>query len=274
MSSFKFDCNAYLQRINYDGEKTPTIDTLKALHHAHLYTIPFENFDIQLGRGIDLSPEAIFEKLVHQNRGGYCYELNGLFLMALKDFGFDARPLLGRVHITGTPTGRSHQIELITIEDRHWIADVGFGTDTPRVPMPLELERPIEYDGQKTRLVDAGHFGFMLQAEKDEEWIDNYSFDLAYVYPADFDYANYYNSTKPGSFFVSARVAMLPVKNGALTILNNRLKKKVGKEEIVQELEEGQPYLDALKNHFSIELDAPYEALRPVCHQSLWDKLA
>ena len=80
MKPYKFDRNAYLQRINYVGETTPTLDTLKALHHAQLYTIPFENFDIQLGRGIDLSPGAIFEKLVHQKRGGYCFELNGMFL--------------------------------------------------------------------------------------------------------------------------------------------------------------------------------------------------
>ncbi len=139
MATFEFDRNTYLQRINYSGETTPTSDTLKALHHAQLYNIPFENFDIQLGRGIDLAPGAIFEKLVHQVRGGYCFELNGLFLMALQAFGFDVRPLLGRVHITGTPTGRGHQIELVTIEGEQWIADVGLGVGTPRAPIPLEM---------------------------------------------------------------------------------------------------------------------------------------
>ena len=56
--------------------------------------------------------------------------------MALKSMGFDVRALLGRVHITGTPTGRGHQIELVTIEGKQWIADVGFGADTPRAPIP------------------------------------------------------------------------------------------------------------------------------------------
>jgi len=57
MSTFRFDHDAYLRRIHYSGETAPTSEPLKALHHAHLYTIPFENFDIQLGRGIDLNPE-------------------------------------------------------------------------------------------------------------------------------------------------------------------------------------------------------------------------
>ena len=264
MNEYDFDIDAYLQRINYEGEKTPTVDTLKSIHHAQLYTIPFENFDIQLGRAINLDPEAIFEKLVQKKRGGYCFELNGIFLMALKTLGFDVRALLGRVHITGTPTGRGHQIELVTINGRQWIADVGFGGDTPRAPIPLELNQPTIHGGQKIRLVDAGHFGIMLQTEKDDEWIDLYSFDLSHVFPADIDYGNHFTSTHPSSLFVFARVAALPVENGVFTLFNNTLKKVVAGREIVQELAEGQAYLDALKNRFGIELDAPYEKLRPL----------
>ena len=197
MNKQDFDGEAYLQRINYDGEITPTLDQLKALHHAQLYTIPFENFDILLGRGINLEHRALFNKLVHKRRGGYCFELNGLFLMALKAFGFDARPLLGRVHITGTPTGRGHQIELVTLQGRQWIADVGFGSDTPRAPIPLELDQPRIHDGQKIRLIDADHFGIMVQAFKEDEWQDLYSFDLGHVVPADIDYGNHFTSTHP-----------------------------------------------------------------------------
>ena len=262
MNKQQFDQDAYLRRISYDGTTDPTVNTLKALHHAQLYTIPFENFDIQLGRGVNLNPETIFEKLVHRKRGGYCFELNGIFLMALKSMGFDVRALLGRVHVTGTPTGRGHQVELITIEGRQWIADVGFGADTPRGPIPLELNHPTNHDGQTVRLIKDDNFGFILQSSKEGEWIDIYSFDLGYVCPADIDYGNHFTSTHPSSLFVFARVAMLPVKNGAITLFDNTLKKRVGETEIAQELEEGHPYLDALKNHFGIELDAPYEELR------------
>lgn len=264
MNKQQFDQDAYLRRIGCDGKRAPTVDTLKAIHHAQLYTIPFENFDIQLGRGIDLNPETIFEKLVHKRRGGYCFELNGLFLMALKSMGFDTRPLLGRVHITGTPSGRGHQIELITIEGRQWIADVGFGSHTPRAPIPLELNQPQINDGQRIRLVDAGQFSIMLQIEKSDRWINLYSFDLSHVFPADINYGNHYTSTHPNSLFVMARVAALPVENGVVTLFNNTLKKAISRNESVQELTDGQVYLDALKNHFGIELGAPYEKLRPL----------
>ncbi|CAB1083723.1 hypothetical protein JY97_07215 [Alkalispirochaeta odontotermitis] len=264
MKLFKFDRKAYLQRINYVGDTTATWETLKALHIAQLYKIPFENFDIQLGHGVDLSPGAVFEKLVHRRRGGYCFELNGLFLMALRAFGFEARPLLARVHVTGTPSGRGHQIELITTDGEQWVADVGFGGDTPRKPIPLELNQPTLHDDQKVRLVDADHFGIMLQIEKDDKWIDLYSFDLSHVLPADIEYGNHYTSTHPNSLFVLARVAALPVEKGVVTLFNNTLKTIIAGNENLQELAEGQAYLDALKNHFGIELDAPYEKLRPL----------
>jgi N-hydroxyarylamine O-acetyltransferase len=264
LDDYYFDIDAYLKRINYAGKRTPTVETLKSIHHAQLYTIPFENFDIQLGLGINLEPGAIFEKLVRKRRGGYCFELNGLFLMALKDLGFNVRALLGRVHITGTPSGRGHQIELVTIEGRQWIADVGFGGDTPRAPLRLEINQPKICDGQKVRLVDADHFGIMLQTEKENQWIDLYSFDLGYVCPADIDYGNHFTSTHPSSLFVFARVAALPVEKGAMTIFNNTLKRMIAGKEEVQELTEGKGYLDALKTHFGIELDAPYDQLRPL----------
>jgi N-hydroxyarylamine O-acetyltransferase len=264
MNENNFDLGAYLQRIKYEGEKTPNIDTLKSIHLSQLYTIPFENFDIQLGRNIYLEPEVMFNKLVHQRRGGYCFELNGLFLLALRAFGFEARPLLARVHLTGMPSGRGHQIELIKIKERQWIADVGFGVDTPRAPIPLNLNQTTIHEGQKIRLVDAGHLGIMLQTEKNNEWIDLYSFDLSHVFPADIKYGNHYTSTHPDSFFVFARVAELPVENGVITLFNSTLKKVIAGKEIIEELAEGQPYLDALKRHFGIELDAPYKALRPL----------
>ena len=43
------DATAYLARIGYTGARAPTIDTLRALHRAHLHAVPFENLDIHLG---------------------------------------------------------------------------------------------------------------------------------------------------------------------------------------------------------------------------------
>ena len=128
--------------------------------------------------------------------------------------------------------------------------------------IPFELDQPATQDGLTFRLVGAGNFGTMLQTLTDSQWVDLYSFDLAYVFPNDILYGNHFTSTHPSDFFTFTRVAALPLTNGSITLLNRTLKKKTGDFEQVWELEEGQAYLDALKIHFGIELDAPFEKLR------------
>lgn len=95
--------------------------------------------------------------------------MNGLFLHALQTLGFKARALLARIHVTGMPSGRGHQLELISIDGRDWLADVGFGGNSPRMPIPMELDRPVTKDGQTIRLTDRGDFGTMFQSLVDGE---------------------------------------------------------------------------------------------------------
>jgi N-hydroxyarylamine O-acetyltransferase len=83
------DLQAYLRRMNYRGERAPTAATLRELHRAHLLAVPFENLDIHLGRPILLGQEALFDKIVRRRRGGFCYELNGLFALLLRGLGFE-----------------------------------------------------------------------------------------------------------------------------------------------------------------------------------------
>ena len=264
MESYVFDLDAYLHRVNFNGAIDVSLDTLARLHHAHFHTIPFENFDILLGRGVDLDPQVVFNKLVLNKRGGYCFELNGLFLQALQALRFKARALLARVHVTGTPSGRGHQLELISIDGRDWVADVGFGGNSPRSPIPMELDYPVTKDGQTIRLTDGGHFGTMFQALEDGEWKDLYSFDLGHVVPADIAYGNHYTSTHPDTLFTSSRVAVRPLPGGSITLLDRTLKITANGREEVQTLPDSPAYLDAVKTHFGIELDAPYDDLKPL----------
>ncbi|MCG8686177.1 MAG: arylamine N-acetyltransferase [Desulfobacterales bacterium] len=260
----EFDLEAYFNRINFSGSTEVSEDTLTRLHNAHFFGIPFENFDVLLGRGIDLESQVVFNKLVHRKRGGYCFELNGLFLRALEALGFKARALLARVHVTGTPSGRGHQLELINIGGRDWVADVGFGGNSPRMPMPLELEQPVTMDGQTLQLKDAGHLGIMLQTFENDEWKNLYSFDLGYVFPADIGYGNHYASTSPLTLFTKSRIAGRPLPGGEVTLLDRILKIKTkGKEEILT-LPDSPAYLEAVKKHIGIELDADYEDLKPM----------
>src|SRR5919109_1202974 len=80
---------AYLDRIGYRGPLEPTAETLRALHVAHLLGVPFENLNIGMGWPIVLDEAALFDKIVVRRRGGFCYELNGLFAALLRELGFD-----------------------------------------------------------------------------------------------------------------------------------------------------------------------------------------
>src|SRR5699024_6440565 len=122
----RLDIDAYLQRIGYDGPLEPTEATLYALHRAHASTIPFENLDILLGRGISLEMDDIQDKLVRRQRGGYCYEHNLLFSALLEHAGFEVRRLVSRLN-PNQPGPASHMMLNVSVGNRTWLADVGFG---------------------------------------------------------------------------------------------------------------------------------------------------
>ncbi len=124
-----FDFDAYCSRINYSGSREPSVATLKGLHYAHVHNVPFENLDIFFGKRLSLEPADLFAKIVSQKRGGYCYEVNSFFAIALQAFGFQVQGLLARVlYGFSNFRPRSHQLLLVTVENEPWIADVGFGS--------------------------------------------------------------------------------------------------------------------------------------------------
>ncbi len=133
------EIDAYLERINYRGKRTPTLETLNALHKAHLLAISYENLDIHLGRRLTLDANDIFEKIVTRQRGGWCFEMNGLFAWALRELGFSVTLLASAVgrETAGDKAERNHLILLVQLE-RPYLVDVGFGNGII-YPLPLEV---------------------------------------------------------------------------------------------------------------------------------------
>src|ERR1700704_2407859 len=93
------DLDAYFARIGYTGPRTPTLEVLQAITAAHTRSIPFENLDVLMGVPIHLEVDALFQKLVHGRRGGYCFEQNGLLFHVLGELGFHAVLLSARVRL-------------------------------------------------------------------------------------------------------------------------------------------------------------------------------
>src|SRR3954454_20538446 len=129
---------AYLERIGYHSPRAPTAETLRRLHLAHLVSVPFANLSIHWGEPIRLDDQSLFEKIVTRRRGGFCYELNGLFVALLRALGFDVAMLSACV---GRSAGDSsldydHMALRVTLKHR-WLADVLSG-DSFREPLRLD----------------------------------------------------------------------------------------------------------------------------------------
>jgi N-hydroxyarylamine O-acetyltransferase len=260
---FEFPLDEYRERVGLPSGGGPSLTRLQDLHSAQIHTLPYENFDVLLGREIDLGIERLVDKMVRSDRGGYCFELNGLFKAVLEAEGFEVRTLLARVHLLQEPTGRGHQIALVSLGGREWIVDVGNGAYCPRQPLPFEHEIETTHNGLRMRIVEHP-LGHMVQAKEQSIWKDLYSFDLSPVVPADIDYGNHFTSTHPQSFFRSVRIAVLFDSEGETVIFNNTCTIRSGEQTSSEQLADNPTYLDKLRELVGIDVDAEYEALPPL----------
>jgi N-hydroxyarylamine O-acetyltransferase len=248
------DVAAYLKRINHAGPVAPTAETLRQLQVAHLLAVPFENLSIHWGEPIVLDDEALFDKIVRRRRGGFCYELNGLFAALLRDLGFEVVMLAGGVM---GPRGEfapefDHMVLMVTLSER-WLVDVGFG-DCFREPLLLD-ERAEHVQGQRSYQIEKIADGRLLLMRCDEsgEWKAQYRFGLTPHVYADYAGMCHYHQTSPESFFTQRRLCSLATKDGRVTLSEMRLiiTNKSGREE--KELATEEEYAEALHEHFGIE---------------------
>lgn len=262
---------AYLERIGLTAAVSATEDGLARLHQAHGEAVPFENLDILLGRGVSLRPEDVFDKLVTRKRGGYCFEQNGLFQSVLGGLGFTVRPLLARVWVGGItePREKTHQMLLVNTGGREWIADVGFGTAGPALPLPFELDRVSEQPGRRYRLRADETFGTMLERSvADGPWEKLYSFTLERCWPADFAMGNHYTSTHPDSPFTSRTVCSIQTPDGWRVLVNDALTEVENGAERRSVVPMGPEYMELLRQRFWLDPGVPFEALFPGGHAS------
>lgn len=259
------DLEAYLERVALASRVRPDAEGLALLQQAQLRHIPFENFDIHLGRDISLQPAELFDKLVRRRRGGYCFELNGLFARMLEAFGYRPQTYVARVIFgRGSPGPRTHQVLLVRADQRDWLVDVGFGGPGLRAPLPFEVGREDSQDAERFRLRRDEQLGYVLQKLIAEQWADLYAFELTTTLPHDFEMANFFMSRHAGSYFRRNRVAAVQRSWGRVTLLNLALSIERDGKSVTRELAGGGQYMSALAEHFGIELDERYEDLMPI----------
>ncbi|HZU70990.1 MAG TPA: arylamine N-acetyltransferase [Ktedonobacteraceae bacterium] len=229
----------YLERIHFPAPRglnslEPRLDTLQALHEAHLLAVPFENLSIHYGQPIILQEDALFDKIVRRRRGGFCYELNGLFAWLLRQLCFEVTQLSAEVaNDSGAFSPPYDHLTLLVhgLDGADWLADVGFG-DSFRLPKRFVagVEQD-DTDGHRYRLVpdveneEHARTGYwILQQFNDERWEPQYRFTLEPHRLSDFTDRCYFQQNSPESHFTQQRVCSLATPTGRITLSAHSLR--------------------------------------------------
>ena len=253
------DLDAYFRRIEYRGTREVTLRTLHDIVERHVLTIPFENLDVLMGRPIRLDARSLEQKLVHDRRGGYCFEQNGLLLLALNSLGFNVWPISARVKI-GYPrdqvTPRTHMVLRIELEGTSWLADVGVGGLSPTAALQLEVGREQPTPHETRRIVRDGDL-YYHQALLGGEWQDVYELTLEAMPRIDREVANWYTSTHVESRFRNLlMVSRAAPGSERLTILNDQFSIRDAEGEArKQPIQSKRQLIEILAEHFGVNLD-------------------
>lgn len=246
--------DAYLERIGHSDAVRPDLPTLTALHRAHLLSIPYENLDIHLGRPLTLDPARMFERLVAQRRGGWCYEMNGLLAWALGEIGFDVTLLSSTVdRATGGAAAEGNHLVLLVQLERPYLADVGFGNGFLE---PLPLEPGAHRQGHRSFQLELAGERWHYRPGPDDG--PGYDFTLAPRRLADFAAQCERQQTAPGSGFVRTTVCHRLTPDGTVSLRGAVLSTAGAAGTTRREIADAHDYAATLGQRFGLDLpEAP-----------------
>lgn len=233
----------YFERINYKGTTDISLENLTLLQKGHLYNIPYENLDQMNSVPLSLTPEGVFEKIVTNHRGGYCFENQGLLCYALRTLGYDVVQYAGRfMNEPDVIQMRRHRILVVTIDNERYVCDVGMRSETSRVPLLL-VEGLVQTDGVgEYKYVKDDFYGWVImQKLPDKEWKPLYGFTEEVQVDDDFVMPSFFCEKHPDSPFNTIMKIAIYTPDSNLNIVDNEYKVyKMGKcvEESVIENED------------------------------------
>lgn len=249
------DTEKYLRRFGIENfEISANAESLKILQQQHLLNVPFENLDIHWKRPILLDLARIYEKIVNERRGGFCYELNGLFCELLNRIGFPSRMVSARVAMADDEFSREfdHMAILTEVGGETFLVDVGFGDFTAE-PLKFELDAE-QSDASGVFTIKKHADEYFLVAKKDgDAWKSEYIFkDVAH------DLAEYaemceFHQTSPESHFTQGKVCSLMLANGRKTLTNKKFIETRGGVKNETDINSEDEFNDLLAREFEID---------------------
>ncbi|WP_455287357.1 arylamine N-acetyltransferase family protein [Cupriavidus necator] len=255
--------DAWLARLGIAAPPSPTLEALDTVLAANLASIPFENVDPLLRRPVRIELDAVFDKLITQRRGGYCFELNTLLTAALTALGFSVTPLAARVRwgVPETvPTMTSHMLLRVEVAHQSYLADVGFGGPTPFRAMPLSAPMddsfPYRLASSPPEAAGSAFHSYDMEARGDAGWIKLYRFDLTPQPWIDFVPRNWYVSTHPDSAFLHRLMAARTDAGTRVTLADGELAERAPDGTVRrQRLATPEAVVQVLSERFGVQLD-------------------
>ena len=248
----KMNTQEYLKRINYSGSVAPAPETLRALHLAHLFSVPFENLSIHAGEPIVLNEDALFRKIVTKKRGGFCYECNGLFAGLLRALGFEVAMLgAGVAHREGGFSPIFDHMALMVALDERWLVDVGFG-ESFLEPLLLDL-RDEQVQGTRAFCI-ADEDGYLVLKRRNDEgiWEPQYRFTLQSYGFADYEEMCRFHQTSPESHFTKNVICSRATAAGRVTLSGMNLITTSGGLRSEETLASREEYDRVLREQFGV----------------------
>lgn len=249
------DTEKYLRRLGIEKfDLKITAESLKFLQYRHLLSVPFENLDIHWKRPILLDTNNFYQKIAEEKRGGFCYELNGLFGELLNELGFPSRMVSARV---GTGNGNfgaeyDHLAILTKIGGEEFLVDVGFGDFTAE---PLKFVLDVEQTDKNGVFLIRKHTDeyFEVVKESGDEWKSEYIFKNSARDLAEFAGMCEFHQTSPESHFTRGKVCSLMLENGRKTLTDKKFIETKDGEKSETEINSEDEFNAHLAREFGIE---------------------
>jgi N-hydroxyarylamine O-acetyltransferase len=248
------DLRVYLDRIDFHDPVIVDRKVLYALQRKHLLNVPFENLDIHYDKKISLSITDIYQKIVIKKRGGFCYELNGLFHQLLKEIGFNAKLISARVH---TKNGEyspeyDHLAIIVNLENQDFLVDVGFGKFSLE-PLKLETGQKIKDRFGQFQFEKHNVNYYQINEIKNQELIPQYIFSLKERKLSEFEERSIFHQTSEFSHFTKKKLITIASIDERITLNNSQL--IITRLEIQEEINFKENQFEAkLKKHFDIQI--------------------
>lgn len=211
---------AYIQALGLQ-KRPPDLAYLGEITRCHVAQFSFSSVGPMLGDDLPLNIQALYQRIVVNRRGGYCFEQNGLMYAVLRELGFKVKLYLCRViYNRDIHPGLTHRITLVEIDGNRYIADVGFGPLGPQLPVSMSGEESQE-NFRLFRIREQNPREFHMQTLKDGEFYTLYKFEPARYGQADCEVGHFYSHKHPGATFVNHLVVSKILDHEVLSLRNH-----------------------------------------------------